>query len=57
MLRYELNIKSHTDSPDYSTIIFAENLEQAMQRAYDDLRGEYSWDFIRDNLEEIHETN
>jgi hypothetical protein len=55
MKRFEIKIKSHIDAPDYESIVFAETREEAIERFYQDLRGEYDRDFIIEAMEEINE--
>lgn len=50
MKNYKIYIKSHSEAPDYEADIEAESPEEATERFYEMLQGEFDRDFIRQNI-------
>lgn len=49
-MTYRIYIKSHTEAPDFEAEIEASNPEEATERFYEMLQGEFDRDFIRANI-------
>lgn len=49
---FTIQIKSHTDAPDYERTIQADNFSEAANIFYESLEGEYDMDFIKEAMTE-----
>lgn len=54
---YEIYIKSHNPYLDYENQIEAKDEDEAVNKFYDILRGEFDKKFIRNNIMTIYERN
>lgn len=57
MKRYLLYIKSHSAYPDWEQEVLADTPEDAADKFYELLRGEYDLQFIKDNMVAEDEEN
>lgn len=52
-MNYKIYIKSHSEAPDYENEVEAKSPEEATERFYEMLDGEFSREFIRGNILEL----
>lgn len=49
-MTYSIYIKSHTEAPDFEADVEAENEEEAINKFYEMLHGEFDRDFIKESI-------
>jgi len=47
---YTIYIKSHTEAPDYENTVMAESKNDAVEKFYEILQGEFDRQFISSNI-------
>ena len=57
MKRYLILIKSHCEYPDFEGEVMADSAEEAVEKFYELLKGEYDRDFIRTEMASEDEIN